>query len=160
MRALLVFVLGVVAGQLIEANTGQHDGPGVIMLNHVGIAVDDMEESAAFYTETMGFERTFSLENAEGQTTLLHLQISEDTFLELNPANEFLPAGITHFGIQVEDMESVRTMYQGRGANPTETRTSGSQAIFSYIVDPQGVPIELAEYPPESARGSVSADEQ
>ena len=160
MRALLVFVLGVVAGQLIEANTGQHDGPGVIMLNHVGIAVDDMEESAAFYTETMGFERTFSLENAEGQTTLLHLQISEDTFLELNPANEFLPAGITHFGIQVEGMESVRTMYQGLGANPTETRTSGSQAIFSYIVDPQGVPIELAEYPPESTRGSVSADEQ
>ena len=151
MRALLIFVLGVVAGQLIQANTGQNDGPGVIMLNHVGIAVDDMEESAAFYTETMGFERTFSLENAEGQTTLLHLQVSEDTFLELNPANELLPAGITHFGIQVEGMESVRAMYQGRGANPTETRTSGSEAIFSYIVDPQGVPIELAEYPPETS---------
>ena len=151
MRALLIFVLGVVAGQLIQANTGQNDGPGVIMLNHVGIAVDDMEESAAFYTETMGFERIFSLENAEGQTTLLHLQVSEDTFLELNPANEFLPAGITHFGIQVEGMESVRAMYQGRGANPTETRTSGSEAIFSYIVDPQGVPIELAEYPPETS---------
>ena len=151
MRALLIFVLGVVAGQLIQANTGENNGPGVIMLNHVGIAVDDMEESAAFYAETMGFQRTFSLENAEGQTTLLHLQISEDTFLELNPANELLPPGITHFGIQVEGMESVRAMYQGRGANPTETRTSGSRAIFSYIVDPQGVPIELAEYPPETS---------
>ena len=151
MRALLIFVLGAVAGQLVEPNTGQDNDPGVIMLNHVGIAVDDMDESAAFYTETMGFERTFSLENAEGQTTLLHLQISEDTFLELNPANEYLPPGITHFGIQVEGMDSVRAMYQGLGANPTETRTSGSQAIFSYIVDPQGVPIELAEYPPATS---------
>ena len=84
-------------------------------------------------------------------STLVQLQVSDDTFLELNPASEFLPAGITHFGIQVEDMESVRAMYEGRGANPTETRTSGSQALFSYLVDPQGVPIELAEYPPETS---------
>ena len=89
---------------------------------------------------------------------LLHMKSARTRFSS-SIANEFLPR-LTHFGIQVEGMESVRTMYQGLGANPTETRTSGSQAIFSYIVDPQGVPIELAEYPPESARGSVSADEQ
>ncbi len=160
MRALFIFVLGALAGQLIETNTGQNNGPGVILLNHVGIAVDDMDESAAFYTETMGFEKTFSLENAEGQMTLMHLKVSEDTFLELNPANEYLPAGLTHFGIQVEGMEFVKAMYEGRGANPTETRTSGSQAIFSYIVDPQGVPIELSEYPPESALGRVLAGEE
>ena len=62
MRALLIFVLGALAGQLIETNTGQNNGPGIIRLNHVGIAVNDMDESAAFYSETMGFERTFSLE--------------------------------------------------------------------------------------------------
>lgn len=157
MRALLIFVLGALAGQLVETNTGQNNGSGVVMLNHVGIAVDDMDEAAAFYTETMGFERTFSLEDAEGQMTLMHLKVSEDTFLELNPANDYLPAGLTHFGIQVEGMESVRAMYEGRGASPTETRTSGSQAIFSYIVDPHGVPIELAEYPPESMLGRVLA---
>ena len=160
MRGLFIFVIGALAGQLVETNTGQDDGPGVIMLNHVGIAVDDMDESAAFYTETMGFEKTFSLENAEGQITLIHLKVSEDTFLELNPANDYLPAGLTHFGIQVEGMERVKAMYEGRGANPTETRTSGSQAIFSYIVDPQGVPIELSEYPPDSAQGRVSAGEE
>ena len=149
MRGILIFVLGAIAGQFIETNIGQNNEPGVIMLDHVGIAVDDMDESAAFYTETMGFEKTFSLENAEGQTTLLHLRVSENTFLELNPANEYLPAGLTHIGLQVDGMESVRARYEGRGANPTETRTSGSQSIFSYIVDPQGIPIELSEYPPD-----------
>jgi catechol 2,3-dioxygenase-like lactoylglutathione lyase family enzyme len=151
MRGTLIFVLGALAGLLLDPNIAENDNSGVVTLNHVGIAVDDMDESAAFYTETMGFEQTFGLENAEGQTTLLHLRISEDTFLELNPANDYLPPGLTHIGLQVEDMESVKAMYEVRGANPTETRTSGSQAIFSYIVDPQGIPIELSEYPPDSA---------
>lgn len=159
MRGILIFVLGILAGQLIETNNGQNDNPGVVTLNHVGIAVDDMDESVAFYSETMGFERTFGLENAEGQTTLMQLKVSDDTFIELNPANEVLPAGLTHFGIHVEDIESVKAMYESRGARPTETRTSGSQALFSYIVDPQGVPIELAEYPPDSAQGRVLAGE-
>ena len=159
MRGLLIFVLGVLAGQLIETNTGRSNGSGVVMLNHVGIAVDDMEDSVAFYTETMGFERTFGLENAEGQMTLVQLQVSDDTFLELNPANEYLPAGISHVGIHVEDIEFVKATYEARGARSTETRTSGSRAFFSYILDPQGVPIELSEYPPDSAQGRVLARE-
>lgn len=157
MRGILIFVIGALAGQLIDTDIAQNNNPGVIMLNHVGIAVDDMDESVAFYTETMGFERTFSLANAEGQITLMYLKVGENTFLELNPANDYLPAGLTHIGIQVEGLESVKTMYEGRGASPTEARTSGFQAIFSYIVDPQGVPIELSEYPPDSDLGQELA---
>ena len=157
MRGILIFVLGVLAGQLIETNKGDNANPGVIMLNHVGVAVEDMEESVGFYTETMGFERTFALENEAGKATLVQLKVGENTFLELNPANEYLRPGLTHLGIQVEDIESVRAMYAGRGASPTETRTSGSSALFSYIVDPQGIPIELSEYPPDSAQGRVLA---
>lgn len=127
------------------------------MLNHVGIAVDDMDESVAFYTEAMGFEQTFSLANAEGQITLMYLKIGENTFLELNPANDYLPAGLTHIGIQVDGMESVRSMYESRGVSSTESRTSGSQAVFSYMSDPQGIPIELSEYPPDSDLGRLLA---
>ena len=160
MRGIFIFVIGALAGQLIDTDIAQNNNPGVIMLNHVGIAVDDMDESVAFYTETMGFERTFSLANAEGQITLMYLKVGENTFLELNPANDYLPAGLTHIGIQVQGLESVKTMYEGRGASPTEARTSGSQAIFSYIVDPQGVPIELSEYPPDSLQGQALAAER
>ena len=160
MRGIIIFVCGALVGLLIETDRAQNNIPGVIMLNHVGIAVDDMDESVAFYTETMGFEETFSLENADGQTSLTYLRVGENTFLELNPANEYLPAGLTHIGIQVEGMDSVKAMYEGRGASPTETRTSlSTQAILSYITDPQGVPIELSEYPPDSAQGKVLAGE-
>ncbi len=160
MRGIIIFVCGALAGLLIETDIVPNNNSGVVMLNHVGIAVDDMDESVAFYTETMGFEETFSLENADGQTSLMYLRVGENTSLELNPANEYLPAGLTHIGIQVEGMDSVKAMYEGRGASPTETRRSRStQAILSYITDPQGVPIELSEYPPDSAQGKVLAGE-
>lgn len=159
MRGIIIFVGGVLAGLLLETDIAQSNNPGVVMLNHVGIAVDDMDESVAFYTETMGFERAFSLANTDGQMGLMYLRVGENTFLELTSANEYVPAGLTHIGIQVEGMESVKAMYEGRGASPTETRTSSTQAILSYITDPQGVPIELAEYPPDSAEGKALAGE-
>jgi hypothetical protein len=86
--------------------------------------------------------------------------VSETTFLELNPANENRPAGLTHFGIQVEGMESVKAMFEARGASPTETRRGSTMAILSNITDPQGVRIELSEYPPDSLQGQALAGER
>jgi catechol 2,3-dioxygenase-like lactoylglutathione lyase family enzyme len=157
MRGIFIFIGGALVGLVIQAAIAQNNNPGVIMLNHVGIAVDDMEESLAFYTETMGFEEAFSLTNAEGEVGLAYLRVSENTFVELGRANENTPAGLSHFGVQVADVEAVRAMYEGRGASPTDTRSGRTNAILSDIFDPQGVRIELSEYPPESLQGQALA---
>ncbi len=159
MRSLFLFVSGALVGLIIQTAIAQSQNSGVIQLNHVGVAVNDMDESLAFYTETMGFEEAFRVTNNEGQVGLAYLRVSETTFLELNPANENRPAGLTHFGIQVEGMESVKAMYEARGASPTETRRGSTQAILSNITDPQGVRIELSEYPPDSLQGKALAGE-
>ncbi len=159
MRSLFLFVSGALVGLIIQTAIAQSQNTGVIQLNHVGVAVNDMDESLAFYTETMGFEEAFRVTNNEGQVGLAYLRVSETTFLELNPANENRPAGLTHFGIQVEGMESVKAMYEARGASPTETRRGSTQAILSNITDPQGVRIELSEYPPDSLQGKALAGE-
>ena len=161
MRSFSLFVSGAVVALLIQTAISQvwaqNNNPGVIMLNHVGIAVDDMDESLAFYTETMGFEEAFSLTNAEGEVGLAYLRVSENTFVELGRANENTPAGLSHFGVQVADVEAVKAMYEGRGATPTDTRSGRTDAILSDIFDPQGVRIELSEYPPESMQGQAMA---
>jgi len=159
MRGLLIFVSGAVVALLIQTAIAQNHNAGVIQLNHVGIAVSDMDESLAFYTETMGFEEAFRVTNDEGQVGLVYLRVSETTFLELNPANENRPAGLNHLGIQVEGMEAVKAMYESRGASPGETRRGSTQAILSNISDPQGVRIELSEYPPDSLQGKALAGE-
>ena len=89
----------------------------------------------------------------------MYLRVSENTFVELTRANDNSPPGLSHFGIQIEDMEAVRAMYEGRGAEPTEIRRGRTQAILSDIFDPQGVRIELSEYPPESLQGQALAGE-
>jgi catechol 2,3-dioxygenase-like lactoylglutathione lyase family enzyme len=159
MRGLLFFVSGAVVALLIQTAIAQNHNPGVIQLNHVGIAVDDMDESLAFYTETMGFEEAFRVTNDEGRVGLAYLRVSETTYVELQPANENRPAGLNHFGIQVEGMEAVKAMYEGRGASPGETRRGSTQAILSNILDPQGVRIELSEYPSDSLQGKALAGE-
>ena len=163
MRGIYLFISGILVGLLIQAaiaqSRGQNDNPGVIMLNHVGIAVNDMEESLAFYTETMGYEEAFSISNAEGEVGLAYLRVSENTFVELGRANENTPAGLSHFGVQVADVEAVKAMYEGRGVSPTDIRSGRTNALLSDIFDPQGVRIELSEYPPESLQGQALAGE-
>ena len=163
MRGTYLFVSGILVGLLIQAaiaqSGGQNDNPGVIMLNHVGIAVNDMDESLAFYTETMGYEEAFSISNAGGEVGLAYLRVSENTFVELGRASENTPAGLSHFGVQVADVEAVKAMYEGRGVSPTDIRSGRTNALLSDIFDPQGVRIELSEYPPESLQGQALAGE-
>ena len=156
MRNIFILSGGALIALLIQAAIAQNN-PGVIMLNHVGIAVDNMDESLTFYTETMGFEEAFSITNAEGQVGLAYLRVSENTFVELSRANENTTPGLSHFGVQVTDIETVKAMYESRGASPTDTRSGRTNAILSDIFDPQGVRIELSEYPPESLQGQALA---
>ena len=158
MRGIVIFSSGALAAFLIQAAIGQMN-PGVIQLNHVGVAVADMDESIAFYTETMGYEEAFRVTNDDDEPFLVYLRVSESTFVELTRANENNAPGLSHFGVQVADMESVRAMYEGRGAEPSETRRGSTQAILSNIFDPQGVRIELSEYPPDSLQGQALAGE-
>ena len=156
MRGLTIFSSGALAAFLIQAAIAQMN-PGVIQLNHVGVAVADMDESIAFYTGTMGYEEAFRVTNDADEPFLVYLRVSESTFVELTRANENTQPGLSHFGVQVADMESVKAMYEGRGAEPSETRRGSTQAILSNIFDPQGVRIELSEYPPDSLQGQALA---
>ena len=157
MRGFLLFGCGALVGVLIQTAIAQNDNPGVMQLNHVGVAVNDLDESLAFYTQTLGFEEAFRVTNDAGEVGLAYLRVSDDTFVELAPANADRPAGLTHFGIQVDDIEAVRAMYERRGASPTDSFTGFTKAILSNITDPQGVQIELSEYPPESLQGQALA---
>jgi lactoylglutathione lyase len=157
MRSLLIFLGGGLAGLLIHTAIAQNNNPGVVQLNHVGVAVDDVEESIEFYTQTLGFEEAFRVDGDDGQLRLAYLRVSDTTFVELAPANADRPAGLTHFGIHVEDVAAAKAMFERRGASATDVFTGFTKASLSNIFDPQGVQIELSEYPPDSLQGQALA---
>jgi catechol 2,3-dioxygenase-like lactoylglutathione lyase family enzyme len=116
----------------------------------VAISVPNLDAAVAYYTKTMGFPEAFRSLDEKGQPTLVYVQISKNTFIELQPANAQRPAGLNHLGIHVENMAAATSMFKQRGANVSETRVSPTKAILANITDPNGIRIELAELPADS----------
>src|SRR5712691_10036413 len=150
-RGLGLFVAGAVVG-LTATTFAQNQTPnrGIVGLNHVGLSVPDLDKAVEYYTKTMGFPEAFRFVNASGQVQLVYVQVSQNTFVELQPANAQRPPGITHFGLHVENMAAATAMFKQRGANVSETRVSPTKAILANITDPNGIRIELAELPADS----------
>ena len=152
MRGLYLFVAGIVVALVIQMAFAQNQNGGIVGLNHVGIAVPDMDEAIAYYTETMGFREAFRMTNDEGQPTLVYLQISQNTFVELQSTNAQRGPGINHIGLQVEDMDAATAMFKARGATVSDPRSGSTKAILSNVTDLNGLRIELGEFTPESAQ--------
>jgi len=153
MRGLFLFIAGLGVGLAVESALAQNQtqNRGIVGLNHVALSVPNLDEAVRYYTKTMGFPEAFRSTDDKGQVTLVYVQISKNTFVELQPANAQRPAGINHFGLHVENMNAATAMFKQRGADVGDIRTSATKAILSNITDPNGVRIELSELPPESA---------
>ncbi len=151
MRGLAIFVAGAAVGLAATAFAQSlTENRGIVGLNHVALSVPDIDKAVEYYTKTMGFPEAFRVTNPAGQVQLVYVQISQNTFVELLPANAQRPPGINHFGVHVENMAAATAMFKQRGANVGEIINSGTKAILSNIIDPNGVRMELAELPPES----------
>jgi catechol 2,3-dioxygenase-like lactoylglutathione lyase family enzyme len=153
MRGLALFAAGVLVGAGIGATSfaeNQSPNHGIVAMNHVALAVPDIEKAVEYYTKTMGFPEAFRVKNKEGKTQLVYVQISRGTFIEIQSIAPDRPAGIYHFGVHVENVEDTRAMFKARGANVLEKRNSPTKAILPNVIDPNGVRMELLELPPES----------
>jgi catechol 2,3-dioxygenase-like lactoylglutathione lyase family enzyme len=152
MKGFVLFIAGLMVGAAIQTGVAQTQNPGIVGLNHVGLAVPDIPAAAAFYTEKLGFREAFRNSNPQGQPTAIYMQASRDTFVELQQANEKQPAGLTHFGLVVTNMQTAVTAFRARGATAGDPRppSAFSKAILSNVNDLNGVRIELAELTPDS----------
>ena len=153
MRGLALFVAGALAGIAVTAAVAQSNlspNKGVVGMNHVGIIVPDLDKAVEFYTKTMGFPEAFRFVNPQTkQVQLVYVQISQNTFVELQPANG-RPLGVSHFGLHVESTKDAVAMFKARGAKTEDVTVSGTKAILSNITDPNGIRMELSELPPDS----------
>src|SRR5215471_4685357 len=129
MRSVVLFISGIVVGLAVEAAVAQTQNRGIVGLNHVALSVPNLNEAVTYYTKTMGFPEAFRSVDEKGQVALVYVQISKNTFIELQPANSQRPPGINHFGLHVENMAAAISMFKQRGVNVTESRVSPTKAI-------------------------------
>ena len=150
MRGAMLFAAGLFAGLAGHVAMAQPASGGVVMMNHVGINVPDIAEAITYYTQKMGYREAFRVNDDKGQPRLVYMQISRNTFLELNQANAQRPAGFSHYGLQVENAGEAVTRFRKSGVTVSDTNTSDTKAILANITDPYMGRIELAELAPDS----------
>lgn len=157
MRGLALFAAGMLVGLAVSAGA-QNTSPnhGVVGLNHVGVSVPDLDKAVEYYTKTLGFPEAFRVKNASGQVQLVYVQISKNTFLELQPANAQRPPGISHFGVVVDNTADAAAMFKQRGATVGQTNVSATKAILNNVTDPNGIRMELLQLPPDSLHAQAS----
>ena len=151
MRGAMLFAAGLFAGLAIHVAMAQNTNSGVVMMNHVGISVSNIPEAVTYYTQKMGYREAFRVNDAKGQPRLVYMQISKNTFLELNQQVGQAPTGFTHYGLVVTSAANAVRDFKARGVTVTETNVSaGTKAILANITDPYMGRIELVQITPES----------
>jgi len=150
MRGAMLFVAGLIAGLAIHVAMAQNTNSDVVMMNHVGISVPNIAEAVTYYTQKMGYREAFRLSDEKGQPRLVYMQISKNTFLELNPVTAQRPAGFSHYGLHVENAAQAVARFRKSGLTVSDTNLSDTKAIIANITDPYMGRIELVEITPES----------
>ncbi len=120
-------------------------------LNHVMIRVPEFEQAKSYYAEKFGFREVFSFNAVGPKPAFAYLQISQSTFLELQPASGEHPPGLGHIGLEVSRIEDAVKMLRQRGLtarDPGVSQQTGAH-ISSVQVMP-GVTFELLQFPPDS----------
>lgn len=150
MRGAALFVAGLVVGLTMHVAMAQSNGTGVEMMNHVGINVPNIAEAVTYYTEKMGYREAFRANDATGAPRLVYMQISKNTFLELQPAAAQRPAGFTHYGLVVTKAADAVATFRKRGLTVTDTTKSDTGVMLANITDPYMGRIELVEITQDS----------
>jgi len=150
-RGIALFTAGTLFGIFAaQPSAAPQEKATGVRLNHFGIYVKDFDESMNFYTKTMGFREAFSVKDKDGRTALAYLQINRDTFVELAPATADHPVGVSHIGIWADDLNKTVTVLRERGVKMDNPISGATKSILTNMFEPNGIRLELLEYPPES----------
>ena len=142
------------------------------ILDHVGIAVKDMNAAIAFYRDALGLDIEPS-EDIASQHVRVHMVPVGESRLELLEATapespiatyiEKRGAGLHHITLRVEDLDAALAALRARGAKLIDDRprpgAEGSLIAFVHPGATAGVLVELMQSSPGRHQATVSSDQ-
>ena len=136
--------------------------PYVVRIDHVGIAVPDLDQAIALYTDLFGAQVVHREHNAEQLIDEAMLRIGDSTTLlqfiapsgPASPIENFLEKhgpGLQQMAYEVSDVEAAADAARGQGIrvlyDAARRGTADSRINFLHPKDCGGVLIELVEKP-------------
>lgn len=142
---------GDLAGQPLPGPALQISG-----VHHVAIIASDYARSRRFYTEVLGLRVVNEVFRAERQSYKLDLQLPDGSQIELfsfpnPPARPSYPeaCGLRHLALRVGDLAASISVLAAHGVAVEPVRIDAfTGAEFTFLADPDGLPIELVGAPP------------
>ncbi|WP_291519623.1 VOC family protein [Acidovorax sp.] len=122
-------------------------------IHHVAIIAGDYARSRRFYTDVLGLRVVHEVFRAERQSHKLDLALPDGTQVELfsfpsPPPRPSYPEarGLRHLALRVDDMDASLAALAAHGVTAEPVRIDPfTGARFTFIADPDGLPIELVE---------------
>ena len=149
MKGVLFLGLGILVGSTF-AQRDPSRGGHVRGLNHVGIVVKDYKAAMEFYTQKLGIAEAYTIRRPDGSPQLTYLQLSRDTFIELIPAGPNQPPGITHFGVEVDDVRAAAADLRRSGIPAADPSPTPANAQSTRVRDIDDAQIEVMEFGSQS----------
>lgn len=122
-------------------------------ISHACYLVSDLDRSIKFYCEGLGLQRAFDLNLRGGEVRGVFLRTGRRTFIELfegDPVPTPPNATHRHVCLEVDDMEATVRELRRRGVEVSDPTRSGEHSYQAWIVDPDGIRIEIQQFTPES----------
>ena len=156
MKTLLAFIAGTLAGATLIGIVAAQSVPerGI---NHIGMQVHDYEAAMQFYVEGLGAQEAYTVRNADGTPLLTYLQLNRETFVELIPVPADAATGITHFGLEVGDIDEAVARLRAYGADLADPGLTPAGARFTRVRDVTDVEIEVMEFGPDALQSKAMA---
>jgi glyoxylase I family protein len=122
-------------------------------IHHIAIICSDYDLSKEFYVSKLGFKVIREVYREERQSYKLDLSLNGEYVIELfsfpdAPERASYPEarGLRHLGFEVECIETSVVELMNHEIVPEEVRIDPyTQKRFTFIEDPDGLPIELYE---------------
>lgn len=117
---------------------------------HLCLNVADVERSAMWYTEQLGFDRSWAFTSEDGHTENVYV-VDDETGVELqlSETDGETPSEhgdmMDHLALEVDDLDAAVERIDHHGIESPPTEHPSVPARFAFIADPDGHRIELIE---------------
>ena len=122
-------------------------------LAHICFHVADIDRSIAFYTDKLGLEHAFDLNDGDGNRVGSYIHTGGRSFIEFFQRELADRAGgqsYTHVSLEVDDIEAAVTDLRAKGVEVTDPELAFDHNWQAWLNDPDGNSIELHGYTPKS----------
>lgn len=123
--------------------------PPITGIAHIAIFARDVAASRAFYSDLLGYQEPYLLNNPDGSLSLTFLKINERQYVEIFPEREAGTDRLNHISLETTDVEAMRRYLASRGvAAPDKVNRARIGNLSFNVKDPDGHTVEFVEYTP------------